>query len=102
MSSKATDKAFEQPSPDELKSTISGVKKMLLVGGILAAVGYLLLLFALSQEFSTLSSTFDEDSMKMWLKLGGVGHILLGIFISLVAIVRVLSIMPDRLGYLID
>jgi hypothetical protein len=38
-------------------------------------------------------------STLLWLKLGGVGHILLGIFISLAAIVRALSIMPHRLSY---
>lgn len=33
------------------------------------------------------------------MKLGGIGHILVGIFIALAAIVRALSLMPDRLGY---
>jgi len=38
-------------------------------------------------------------STLLWLKLGGIGHILLGIFIALAAIVRALSIMPHRLSY---
>jgi hypothetical protein len=38
-------------------------------------------------------------STLLWLKLGGIGHILLGIFISLAAIVRALSVMPHRLSY---
>ncbi len=38
-------------------------------------------------------------SMLLWLKLGGVGHILLGIFIALAAIVRALALMPHRLSY---
>jgi hypothetical protein len=38
-------------------------------------------------------------STLLWLKLGGVAHILLGIFISLAAIVQALSIMPHRLSY---
>lgn len=38
-------------------------------------------------------------STLLWLKLGSIGHILLGIFISLAAIVRALSIMPHRLSY---
>lgn len=102
MASTQAEEQLASKSPAELQSTISGVKRMLLVGAILAAIGYLLLLFALSQEAFTLSTAFEEDSLKMWLKLGGVGHILLGIFISLVAIVKVLSIMPDRLGLLLD
>lgn len=35
----------------------------------------------------------------MWLKLGGVSHILVGIFFALVAIVRALSVVPHRLSY---
>jgi len=38
-------------------------------------------------------------STLLWLKLGGIDHILLGIFIALAAIVRALSIMPHRLSY---
>jgi hypothetical protein len=38
-------------------------------------------------------------STLLWLKLGGVAHILLCIFISLAAIVQALSIMPHRLSY---
>lgn len=59
-------------------------------------------MFALGQEFWVVAEIFTEDTMKRWLKLGGVGHILLGIFIALVAIVRVLSLMPDRLGLLLE
>lgn len=32
------------------------------------------------------------------MKLGGIGHILVGIFLALVAIIRALSLMPVRLG----
>jgi hypothetical protein len=38
-------------------------------------------------------------STLLWLKLGGIGHILVGIFFALVAIVQALSIMPHRLSY---
>lgn len=82
----------------EVESTVRSIKKMLKVGAIFVAFGYLLLLFSLTQEFSTLSAIFAEDSMKMWLKLGGVGHILVGIFIALAGILRALSLMPHRLG----
>jgi hypothetical protein len=48
---------------------------------------------------SALAAIHKWPSTLLWLKLGGVGHILLGIFISLAAIVRALSIMPHRLSY---
>jgi hypothetical protein len=38
-------------------------------------------------------------STLLWLKLGGVGHILVGIFVALAAIVRTLTLVPVRLGY---
>jgi hypothetical protein len=37
-------------------------------------------------------------SLLLWLKLGGVAHILVGIFVVLVAIVRTLTMVPARLG----
>ena len=98
----ATGQVTDRMSTDEIDSTMTTIKKMLKVSAAFVAVGYLLLLFSLTQEFTTLSAIFTEDSMKMWLKLGGVGHILVGIFIALVAIVRTLSLVPHRLGYALD
>jgi hypothetical protein len=46
-----------------------------------------------------LTSIHKWPSTLLWLKLGGVAHILLGIFISLAAIVRALALMPHRLSY---
>lgn len=46
-----------------------------------------------------LAEVHKWPSTLLWLKLGGIAHILLGIFISLAAIVRVLSLMPHRLSY---
>ncbi len=46
-----------------------------------------------------LASLHHWPSFLLWLKLGGVGHILVGIFIALAAIVRVLSLVPHRLSY---
>jgi len=46
-----------------------------------------------------LAAIHKWPSTLLWLKLGGIGHILLGIFIALAAIVRALSIMPHRLSY---
>jgi len=117
-------------SPAEIESAMGQIKKMILVGVVFAAVGYLLLGMALVLEltefhplleefFSTHTNTslacgapersgaINDDlatihswpSTLLWLKLGGVGHILVGIFVSLVAIVRTLSLVPHRLYY---
>lgn len=48
---------------------------------------------------ANLAELHQFPSTLLWLKLGGIGHILVGIFISLAAIIRVLSIMPHRLSY---
>lgn len=48
---------------------------------------------------SQLAEIHKFPSTLLWMKLGGIGHILVGIFISLAAIVRVLSLMPHRLSY---
>jgi hypothetical protein len=116
---------------EEIESTVGSIKKMLMIGAIFAAVGYLLIGAAIFFELTTfhplLENFFTEypgtslaggsadprgsainaelaeihkwPSTLLWLKLGGVGHILLGIFIALVAIVRALSVMPHRLSY---
>ncbi len=116
---------------DDIESTVSGIKKMLMLGAVFAAVGYLLvgaaLFFELTEFHPLLENFFNTytdtslaggsggtrggavngalasihkwPSTLLWLKLGGIGHILLGIFISLAAIVRALSIMPHRLSY---
>ena len=126
----ASDYPDRQPI-DEIESTVGSIKKMLMVGAVFAAVGYLLvgaaLFFELTQFHPLLEnffSTYTDTSLAggsggtrgaavngalaaihkwpstlLWLKLGGIGHILLGIFIVLAAIVRALSIMPHRLGY---
>jgi hypothetical protein len=116
---------------DEIEATIGSIKKMLMVGAVFAAVGYLLIGMALFFELtafhplldnffsafpdtslaggsggtrggavnSELASIHKWPSTLLWLKLGGVGHILVGIFFALGAIVRALSIMPHRLSY---
>jgi hypothetical protein len=48
---------------------------------------------------SDLTSIHKWPSTLLWLKLGGIAHILLGIFIALAAIVRALALMPHRLSY---
>jgi hypothetical protein len=121
----------ERQSLNEIESTIGKIKKLLKVGAVFAAVGYLLIgsaLFFELTEFHPLLenffSTYTDTSLAggsggtrggavngalaeihkwpstlLWLKLGGIGHVLVGIFFSLVAIVQALSIMPHRLSY---
>ena len=116
---------------EQIESTVGSIKKMLLVGAVFAAVGYLLvgaaIFFELTAFHPLLESYFTQfpntslaggsggtrgaavngalaaihkwPSTLLWLKLGGVAHILVGIFFALGAIVRALSIMPHRLGY---
>jgi len=127
-----TNEDIERLPPERIESTISSVKKMLVVGAAFAVVGYLLLgsalFFELTEFHPAIDAFFAEHtqyslagggpdragnaavnadlaslhhwpSTLLWLKLGGVGHILVGIFVALAAIVRVLSLMPHRLSY---
>jgi len=48
---------------------------------------------------SDLAEIHKWPSTLLWLKLGGIAHILLGIFVALAAIVRALALMPHRLSY---
>jgi hypothetical protein len=48
---------------------------------------------------SQLATIHTFPSTLLWMKLGGVGHILVGIFVALAAIVRALALMPHRLSY---
>jgi len=48
---------------------------------------------------TTLATIHKWPSTLLWLKLGGIAHILLGIFVALAAIVRALALMPHRLSY---
>ncbi|MEZ3117148.1 hypothetical protein RYH80_14630 [Halobaculum sp. MBLA0147] len=115
----------------EIDATVSSIKKMLVVGAVFAATGYLLVGAALFFELTEFHPLLDDfftsfpdtslaggsggtrgaavngalaeihkwPSTLLWLKLGGVAHVLVGIFVALAAIVRALSIMPHRLGY---
>lgn len=48
---------------------------------------------------SALATIHALSSTLLWMKLGGVGHVLVGIFVALAAIVRALALMPHRLSY---
>lgn len=56
-------------------------------------------LVALNAQLATIN---QWPSTLLWLKLGGIAHILTGIFVVLAAIVRALSMMPVRLGSLMQ
>jgi len=121
---------IDRLSPAEIESQMGSIKKMLLVGGLFAAVGYLLVGSALFFELTNFHPALDAfasqnpnhslagggpersaaissqlaemhkwPSTLLWLKLGGVAHVLVGIFIALAAIIRVLSLVPHRLSY---
>ncbi|MEF8813043.1 MAG: hypothetical protein V5A55_04410 [Halovenus sp.] len=131
MSDQTRSVGLKRRPANEVESTVGSIKKMLMIGGVFAVVGYLLTGSALVLEltqfhplledfFSThaqhsiagggperasaalnsdLASIHQWPSTLLWLKLGGIAHILLGIFISLAAIVRALALMPHRLSY---
>jgi uncharacterized protein involved in exopolysaccharide biosynthesis len=46
-----------------------------------------------------LAEIHQFPSTLLWLKLGGIAHILVGIFVALAGIARALSLMPHRLSY---
>ena len=83
-------------TPDEITTTMGSIKRMIMLGAVFVVIGYALLLVAgLEDAFAIWAWA---DSTKLWFKLGGVGHILVGIFVSLVAIIRTLSLVPHRLS----
>jgi len=111
---------------------MGSIKRMLMIGALFAAVGYLLVGMALFFELtqfhpaidafvqtytghslagggpdragvagigSALATIHQWPSTLLWLKLGGIAHVLVGIFIALAAIVRTLSLVPVRLSH---
>jgi len=123
---------METYEPETILSTMSSIKKMLVVGAAFAAVGYLLVGLALFLELTQFHPLLEQfftqqtahslagggpdragaaalngqlaaihkfPSTLLWLKLGGIAHILVGIFVALAAIVRTLALVPHRLSY---
>ncbi|MEF8757963.1 MAG: hypothetical protein V5A33_06975 [Halobacteriales archaeon] len=132
MASESSTVDLDRRTPEEMESTMGSIKKMLLVGGAFAAVGYLLVVGALVLELTQFhplieqfftqhpehsiagggpgragSAALNADlaaihqfpSTLLWMKLGGIAHVLVGIFIALAAIIRALALMPHRLSY---
>jgi hypothetical protein len=94
--------ATTEMTTNEIESAMGVIQRMLLVGAVFVAVGYVLLTVAGLQEAFDISSALSADSTKMWLKLGAVTHILVGVFVALAAIIRTLSLVPHRLGAQIE
>lgn len=81
-------------------------KAMMMVKGsmMLWAIGFLMILAAIYMEFlGPYKGIADSTSSRtlMTLKLGGIGFILSGIFVSLVTIFKALAMMPDRLAMML-
>jgi small-conductance mechanosensitive channel len=118
-------------TPERVETRMKVIKRMLMVAGLFAAVGYLLVGGALYLEFFQFHPAIEQffatqtahslagcgpdgagdavlngqlatihkfPSLLLWMKLGGIAHILVGIFVALGAIVRALAMMPERLG----
>ena len=129
----ATDEATPETEtqPEHVQAQMRMIRRMLMVGGLFVAVGYLLLGSALFLEFTQFHPLIDDfvatqtqwslagggpdragetllnaqlaeihrwPSTLLWMKLAGIGHVLVGIFVALAAIVRTLSLVPERLG----
>lgn len=85
-----------QSADEQIESTMNSIKKMILISALFVVAGYVLVILGGLESAFTIWDL--SDGSKMWLKLGGVGHILVGIFISLVAIIRTLKLVPARLS----
>ncbi|MBE0520989.1 MAG: hypothetical protein IBX39_01810 [Candidatus Methanoperedenaceae archaeon] len=67
--------------------------KLVKVGMIFWIIGLLMVISAIVIEFTIENST---GYMLLTLQLGGIGLILSGIFLALVAVVSVLDMIPDK------
>lgn len=76
-------------------------KKLGMVGLIFALIGIMLVWYAFSLEFGpAYKDVADGTSSRLLMtyKLGGIGHMLFGIFLSLLGIMKALSNMPKALA----
>jgi len=78
------------------------VKMLVSIGMILWIIGFVMVLSAIYMEFwgTTFPSIADSISSRtlITLKLGGIGFTLGGIFLALVAIAKILMMMPMKLA----
>ena len=82
------------------------IKMLVMIGAIFWIIGLIMILYAIAIEvfqIGDIGQSADNISSKlmMTLKLGGIGLTLSGIFLSLVAIVKALTLMPVNLGKLL-
>ena len=82
------------------------IKMLVMIGTIFWIIGLIMILYAIAIEvfqIGDIGQSADNISSKlmMTLKLGGIGFTLSGIFLSLVAIVKDLTLMPVNLGKLL-
>jgi hypothetical protein len=82
------------------------IKMLVMIGAIFWIIGLIMILYAIAIEvfqIGDIGQSADNISSKlmMTLKLGGIGFTLSGIFLSLVAIVKALTLMPVNLGKLL-
>ena len=69
------------------------------LASLLALIGFLMVLSAIYMEFGgAFAGIPDSESSRtlMTLKLGGIGFLLTGIFISMVGILKILSMAAGR------
>lgn len=115
-------------NPEDAKKKVMMMAK---ISMMFVMVGFLMILSAITLEFSTFKPSLEalhENPKAVWetatraansalvdlriiansmgpvlmtLKLGGIGFILTGIAILLMAILKALAMMPDRLGMVI-
>jgi len=81
------------------------IKMLTMVGVVLWVIGFIMILIAIFQEFFGYWSDIPDatgSKALMTFKLGGVGFILSGVFMSLIAIVKALVLMPEKLGKLLQ
>ena len=77
------------------------VKMLVAVAFILWIAGFLMILNAVYQEFWGAYAGFDDSVSSRYLtmfQLGGIGFTLAGIFLSLIAILQILMLIPVNLG----
>lgn len=79
-------------------------KMMIMISMLLWMIGFVMVLGAFYIEFlGPLATVPDSTSSKllMTMKLGGIGFILSGIYMTLVVIAKALMMMPKMLGAVI-
>jgi len=94
-------KCFKFLFGGEKKWKIKKIKMLVIIGAVFWIIGLIVIFTAFYSEFFGYQSTLaDSVSSKflMTMKLGGIGFTLSGIFLSLLAIFKALTMIPEKLG----